>query len=158
MHFQPGPGQVGSLSRPVTLGLMVLAASLSGCGSSTHVVPLTPAEKALTNVALAYMDAHAELGHGPKNADDLKPFLKRFGNPAELLVSPNDGEPFVVIWGVNPTGGPTEYKGMFPILAYERKGSGGKRAVTDVRGRPMTIPAEDFNKLKFVGRHRPDVE
>jgi hypothetical protein len=104
---------------------------------------------------MAYMDAHSELGRGPKSADELKPFLKAFGNPEELLVSPSDGEPYVVIWGANPQGGPTEYKGMFPILAYERKGSSGGRAVTDVRGRPMTVPEDDFAKLKFVGRHRP---
>jgi hypothetical protein len=61
----------------------------------------------------------------------------------------------VVVWGANPGGGPTDYKGMFPIIAYERKGTDGRRAVTDVRGRPLTVPAEDFPKLKFVGHHQP---
>jgi hypothetical protein len=135
---------------------MVLLASLTGCGSSgVKVVPLSDSEKKLTHVALAYLDAHSRLGHAPKNAEELKPFLKVFGDPDDLLISPNDGQPYVVVWGANPAGGPTEYKGMFPILAYEQKGTGGKRAVTDIRGRPLTVPEEDFQKLTFVGRHKP---
>ncbi len=132
--------------------------AVTGCKSSTEpsVVPLTKAEKGLTCVAMAYLDAHSRLGRGPKDAAELRPFLKEFGNPEELLVSPNDGEPYVVVWGADPTrGGPTPYLGMFPILAYERKGTGGKRAVTDIRGRPMTVPAEDLPKLTFVGGHQP---
>jgi hypothetical protein len=44
---------------------------------------------------------------------------------------------------------------MWQILAYEKKGAGGKRAVTDVRGRPTSVPDEDFPKLTFAGRHQP---
>jgi hypothetical protein len=140
------------LYRGLTLGAIV---GLAGCGSGPNVIPLSKAEKSLTNIALAYGEAHARLGRGPKDAEELKPFLKEFGNPDELLISPNDGEPFVVVWGANPRGGPTEYKQMFPILAYEHKGTRGKRALTDIRGRPMTIPSEDFSKLTFVGGHKP---
>jgi len=144
------------LRRCLAIGiLLALVFGLAGCGTGPNVIPLSKAEKALTNIALAYGEAHARLGHGPKNAEELKPFLKEFGNPDELLVSPNDGEPFVVIWGANPRGGPTEYKQMFPILAYENKGRGGKRALTDIRGRPLTIPSEDFSKLTFVGGYKP---
>jgi len=140
-------------------GVMLTATTgCSGCGQSSnvYVVPLSPSETNLKNIALAYMDAHEKLGRGPKNAEELKPFLKEFGNPDELLVSPNDQEPYVIIWGVDPgRGGPTEYEGMWQILAYEKKGTGGKRAVTDIRGRPMTILEADFSKLRFAGRHKP---
>lgn len=147
-----------SVRRSCTLVELLLLAGLSGCGTGPHVVPLSKAEQALTFVALAYGEAHSRLGHGPKDAEELKPFLKEFGNPDELLVSPNDGQPFVVVWGVNPTrGGPTEYKQMFPILAYEQKGTSGKRALTDIRGRPMTVPEKDFPKLTFVGGHKPSL-
>jgi hypothetical protein len=47
---------------------------------------------------------------------------------------------------------------MFPILAYERKGVGGKRAITDIRGRPMTVPEKDLAKLTFVGGHKPSAD
>jgi hypothetical protein len=119
-------------------------------------MPLTPAEKELSAIAVAYQDAMSQNERPPKSADDIKPFLKRFGDPEDLLVSPNDNQPYVIVWGVDPTrGGPTEYQGMFPIIAYERQGAGGKLAIVDIRGRPLTIPAEDLTKLKFVGRHRP---
>jgi hypothetical protein len=135
---------------------LALLVALAGCGSDTDVVKFSNAEQELTCVAMAYGDAHSKLGRGPKDAEELKPFLKTFGDPDDLLVSPNDGQPYVIVWGVDPSrGGPTDYKQMFPILAYEAAGSKGKRAVTDVRGRPMLIPSEDFSKLTFGGRHRP---
>jgi len=142
--------------RRLLLGPAVLLAGLAGCGSGPKIIPLSDSEKKLTYIALAYVDAHSQLRHGPKNADELKPFLKAYGDPDQLLVSPSDGEPYVVVWGADPSrGGPTEYKQMFPILAYERKGAGGKRAVTDIRGRPMTVPEEDIPKLTFVRDHKP---
>jgi|SRR5262245_7414674 len=137
-------------------GPLLLLVSLSACGSGPDVVRFSNAEQELTFVAMAYGDAHAKLGRGPKNSDELKPFLKTFGDPDDLLISPNDGQPYVVVWGLDPSrGGPTDYKQMFPILAYETTGSRGKRAVTDVRGRPMMIPQGDFSKLTFAGRHKP---
>ncbi len=158
VHAPQRPRPPG-LGRPwLRLALPLWLVGLSGCGgcgTSVNVIPLTKAENALSKVALAYTDATGQLGHPPKNAEELKPFLKPFGNPDELLVSPNDGQPYVVVWGAQPSGGPTEYKGMWFILAYERQGAGGKVAVTDVRGRPMTVPVEDLPKLTFIGRHRP---
>ena len=137
--------------------VMAATTGCSGCGrSGLHVVPLSASEQNLSHIVMAYIDANEKLGRPPKNAEELKPYLKEFGNPEELLVSPNDGEPYVVIWGVDPSrGGPTEYQGMWQIIAYEKKGTGGKRAVTDIRGRPLTVPEADFPQLKFVGRHTP---
>jgi len=145
----------------MVLGIAAVATAATGCSgcggqSGPHVVPLSPSEQNLSHIAMAYIDAHEKLGRPPKSAEDLKPHLKEFGNPDELLVSPDDGEPYVVIWGVDPSrGGPTDYQGMWQIIAYEKKGTGGKRAVTDIRGRPLTVPEEDFPRLKFVGRHKP---
>ena len=116
---------------------------------------LTAAEQELTNLIAAYMDAEQQLNRPPKNAEELKTLLKRFGDPDDLLTSPNDGEAYVVVWGANLAGGPTEYEGMFPIIAYERKGTGSGRAVVDIRGRPLTVPQGDFTKLTFVRGHKP---
>jgi hypothetical protein len=134
----------------------LLLAGLVGCYSGAKVVPLSDSEKNLTSIALAYLEAHSRLGRGPQSAEELKPFLKEFGDPEALLTSPNDGQPYVVVWGADPNrGGPTGYRQIWPVLAYERKGTGGKRAITDVRGRPLTIPEEDFSQLTFVGGHKP---
>jgi hypothetical protein len=155
--LQPKGGNVrAERVRRLALYFPAVLAGLAGCGpQDPHVVPLTAAENRLKFVAMAYTDAHSSLGHPPENPDELRPFLKAFGDPDELLTSPNDGKPFVVIWGKNPTGGPTDYKGLFPILAYEQQGSAGQRAVTDIRGRPMTVPEVDLPKLKYIGGHKP---
>lgn len=136
----------------------LLLIGLVGCSSGSpqpHVVKLTRSEENLKFIAMAFTDAAETNGKPPKNAEDLTPFLKVFGNPEDLLKSPDDQLPYVIIWGARPTGGPGEYKGLFPILAYEAKGTGGRRAVTDIRGRPMTVPNDEFAKLHFIGRHKP---
>jgi hypothetical protein len=140
----------------------VLLTGLTGCsgcgggGAQPYVVPLSDSEKRLRDIVLGYMEAHEKLGRGPKGPEELKPHLTQFGNPDELLVSPDDGQPYVIVWGVDPSrGGPTEYQGMWQIIAYEKKGAGGKRAVVDIRGRPLTVPDGEFSQLKFAGRHRP---
>jgi hypothetical protein len=141
--------------RPGHLYTLFLS-GLIGCGPEVDVVPLSGAEQELMYVALAYSDAHSRLGHPPKNAEELKPFLQTFGDPDNLLVSPNDQEPYTIVWGADPTrGGPGEYMGMFPILAYETKGTGGQRAVTDIRGRPLTVPEEDLSKLTYLRGQKP---
>src|SRR5207245_5579364 len=71
---------------------LVLSA-LTGCGSGVnekgvYQVPMSPAEKNLSHIAAAYEEAYSKLGHGPKDAEELKPFLKEHGDPAELLKSP----------------------------------------------------------------------
>src|SRR5262249_36157886 len=132
---------------------LAMLAGLAGCRSSSptlYVVPVTPSEDRPKYIAMAYMDALQGPKGPPHHVNDLKPYLERHGNVDELLVSPSDGQPFVIIWGKQLSGGPTDYKGLFPILAYEKKGSGGQRAVTDIRGVCMTVPEEDFPKLKFL--------
>jgi hypothetical protein len=135
---------------------MVLLAGLVGCSAGVKVVPLSGSEENLKSIALAYMDAQESLHHPPKDAEELKPFLKKFGDPDKILTSPNDGEPYVVVWGADlSTGRPTSYKGMFPIFVYEKKGAGGQRAVGDTRGRPLTVPDEEFSQLTFIRGHKP---
>jgi hypothetical protein len=116
---------------------------------------MTPAEKNIAHVLMAYSDACSRLGRGPKNLEELKPFLKELNVSEDMLVSPNDGEPYVIAWGAGVQGGPTEYKGMFPILGYESKGTARGRVIADVRGCAMTIPQEDFAKVQFVRGHKP---
>lgn len=137
-------------------GSALLIAVAAGCGEKVHVVPQTSCEKSLSTIVLAYMEAQGRLNHPPKSTDELRPFLKELGDPETLLISPNDGEPFVIVWGVDTgRGGPTPYPGLWSVLAYEKKGKGSSRVVTDTRGRSMTIPQEDFSKLTFAKGHKP---
>src|SRR5262245_2672992 len=61
---------LAALSRWLGHGLVLLLASLAGCGTGPYVVPLSKSEKSLTFIALAYGEAHARLGRGPKNAEE----------------------------------------------------------------------------------------
>ena len=103
---------------------VILWAGLAGCGQDENRVRLSEAEQELTYIALAYGEAHQRLGRGPKDADELKPFLKPFGDPENLLMSPNDGQPYVVVWKANPAGGPRSIWECSPFSPTRKKGQG----------------------------------
>src|SRR5262249_31122900 len=104
-------------SRPRCLRALGLLLLVAGCSATSQVTELPPGEKNLRIVARAYTRAAQALGRSPRDAEELKPFLKDYGNPDELLVSPNDGKPYVIVASVDvkkPRG--------TPVLAYEQEG------------------------------------
>jgi hypothetical protein len=78
----------------------------------------------LHRIGLAINDATARLGHPPADVGDLWPFLQENGDPDQLIVSPDDGQRYVILWGVDVRTVDPE-----AVLAYERLGSGGMRYV-----------------------------
>jgi hypothetical protein len=98
-----------------------------GCSHKAVDQPQSPTEERLYIFGKAYLQASAQLGRGPKNVAEIKNYLP--GNaPSDLLRSPNDGEEFVILWGVDfnklPPG-----QDPFYVGAYEKNGVGGKRYV-----------------------------
>ena len=50
---------------------------------------------------------------------------------------------------VGPTkGGGGPVRGMWSIIAHEQNGTGGQRAVADVRGLAITVTDEEFARLE----------
>src|SRR5262249_37545185 len=96
---------------------------------------------------MAYHQATKQLGRPPQNAEKLKPFLKQYGDPETILHPPQDGLPYVILWGRNIR--TTTIKTMPPpIIAYEQQGVGGTRYVLTVMGiMPMTD--EEFQKVNL---------
>jgi hypothetical protein len=140
-----------SAGRAVLAALLVIAA---GCGGSSDpvVTPIPKAEQDLCSIAQAYREAFEQKNKAPESFDDLRPYLTSFGNPDDMRVSPNDGQPYVVMWGCDPTkGGGGPVKGMWSIVAHEQAGAGGKRAVADMRGLATTVTEEEFARLRFIG-------
>jgi hypothetical protein len=135
---------------PVTMWLLSLWGS-AGCSSSTSRPPVKLEETAnLSQIARAYDLATERLGHPPADANQLKPFLAEVsgGDPDTVLVSPHDGQPYVIIWGVQFRKAPIQVMPP-PILAYEQKGVAGKRYVLTTMGvLPMTD--SDFAKATFL--------
>jgi hypothetical protein len=94
----------------------------------------------IVSIRKAYVAATTRLGHPPKNLDELKPLLAAEGNVDQLLISPNDGLPFVILYGADPR----KY-----VIAYEAKGIEGVRVVIDQGQFAKRVTAEEFDSLRF---------
>jgi hypothetical protein len=134
--------------RPSAAALLVLLFGLAGCSkTSTEVAGHAPDDTAiqLRSVASAYSAAGIKLGRPPKSMEELKPFLKQVGDPDQIMRSTHDGQPFEIVWGVDP-----DQSGAAPgatlVFAYEKQGSGGKRWVLTQSG-PAEMTEEQFNAL-----------
>jgi hypothetical protein len=102
----------------------------------------------MVTVGQAYRDASAALKRGPKGIDELKPYLKKYGDPEQLLVSPNDGQPYHIVWGVTPSR-PSQNAQKQRFLLYEQSGKGGKRYALDFMLRPHHLTDRELEeKLK----------
>jgi hypothetical protein len=126
---------------------LVTLAALAGCSSKRPPPPPAPAESEnLSKIEWAYDRALQKLGRPPADAEQLKPFLKEYGDPEQILRSPRDGEPYVVIYGAQIR----KASGMPPpVWAYEKVGSGGKRWVMTVMGKLLMTDAE-FAQAKLM--------
>jgi hypothetical protein len=81
-----------------------------------------------------------KLNRPPANAKELLPFVQEMGKPADILRSPNDGQDFVVVWGVELRK-LKETGNAVPVVAYEKVGKDGKRHV--LRGRADVVLMTD---------------
>jgi hypothetical protein len=109
------------------LGVVLLA----GCSASPKPTVSSGTEKEpIEYIGMAYHDASTALKRGPANVEEIKPYLRKYGDPDQLLISPNDGQPYHINWGLVPKVRGVE---MFKqrVLAYEEVGKGGKRSVLD---------------------------
>jgi hypothetical protein len=103
---------------------------VAGCSSKeehTSEVPIS--YQNLRTIGQVYMQATKENGSPPQSAAEIIPFIKdKKLDPATVLTSPDDGQPYVIHWGV-------DYRdsNIFPVLAYEKEGKGGKRYVCQFR-------------------------
>jgi hypothetical protein len=119
-----------------------------GCSSSApNRGELSKEEQAIVNVAQAYRDASNALQRGPANEKELKPYLKQYGDPDQLLVSPNDGQPYQFVWGLTPSR-PTKSAFGQRLLVYEKTGKDGKRYAVDFMLKAHHLNAEEFAKMQ----------
>jgi hypothetical protein len=108
----------------------VLALAPAGCSEKPKFQENKAADH-LRKIAIAFDNFNHGKGHPPKDAEDIKPILKLLSpkeNPDDVLRSPNDGEPYEILWGVNLER-QTEFGAIF---AHEKKGVDGKRYVITV--------------------------
>jgi hypothetical protein len=126
---------------------------LLGC-SGNGDRPRNPTEERLLEIGGAYVNAATRLGRAPRNFDDLKPNLEN-GATADFLRSPNDGEPFVVLWGVDFRKLPPGKDDPFTVAAYEKNGVDGKRYVLRFPPSVAHLTDEDLQRAAFPPGHKP---
>ena len=141
--------------RSANAGCIVALVSCSmfvGCAKS----PTPIVESDMNNLLLltqAIRDYADQTQSAPKSQEDLLPFLKKLGDPEKLLVSPRDGLPYVIHWGIDPSNiGPVDpLQPLGPLLAHEQTGKDGQRMAATIHG-VMPISDEQFASFAQAGK------
>lgn len=128
---------------PLILG----CTSRKDIGKSLAPDELTPEGEAILHIGQAYRDAYTARKKPPASIKDLTPYLAKFGDPDKVSVSPNDGEPYEITWGVVP-GHPPRVMKVSPFLVCEKSGKDGKRYVLDFTFKVRCLTDEQFEKLR----------
>ena len=125
------------LPNKIKVPLLLLTFFLIGCGGE-KIEPLTtdPTVIALDKIGSAYIRGTPP----PKTKAELLAIFKSSSYPKELLISPNDGQEFIIVYDV-------ELKGLkvsgaqLPVVAFEKSGKDGKRYV--LRGMNTIVQLTD---------------
>ena len=139
--------------RGMSLAFLSGAAFLcGGCGVAviSKSADVNAADTNLAMIGRLYVLAEQKLARPPKNADELKPFLDAGTDLNQLLISPNDNQPYVIVWGAKVVNASDQSM----IVAYERTGANGYRRVFTPAGTGM-LAAEAFAKSSFPPGHTP---
>ena len=138
------------LCSPVALTIAALA--LAGC-SKPPPPQEEPAVVNLRRIVQAFDVAEYKLRRAPKNEEELKRFIGETGatgDPDQILRSPRDGQPYVVLYGT-----PLDPDGRDTILAYEKDGVEGKRYVISLSRDVKLLAEDEFARAEFAGGKRP---
>jgi len=120
---------------------------IAGCSSAHKSDELNKEEEAIAHVGAAYRDASHFLKRGPASVKELKPYLKKYGDPDTVLTSPNDGQPYQINWGLIPSR-PSRSAQTQRILAYEQAGKDGKRYVLDFMLKVHHLNDAEFERMR----------
>lgn len=144
---------------PALVGLL-LGFALVGCRSSSPSVggKVDQSRQNLQRIGVAYSQASLTLRRSPRNLDELLTFLRdsKTGVPArDVLRSPDDGEEYVIVWGVDfarivAAGGDPNV-----VFAYERRGKRGQRHVMKAPNFVTLMTDSEFRKARFPPGHQP---
>jgi hypothetical protein len=133
----------------VLLGIV----GLTGCGQSGGRA-LNPTEDRLNKIGKAYVRSCHALGRGPNDFGEIKQDIE--GDiPEDFLVSPNDGKPFVILWGVDLTQLRFTRENPFTVLAYEKTAANGTRYVLRFPISLVLMTDDELQKAAFPPGHKP---
>jgi hypothetical protein len=150
-HAQSRSAKGRGVIRFLSIGIALVMLSLSaGCRAQPEAEVSGP-RKSLRAINTAYMRATDKLNRGPANLNELLPYLKEQGEPEQLLRSTDDGQEFVILWGVDHRAAGAGKKA--PVIAYEKTGQGGKRYVLCARA-VLHMTDEEFRQASFPPGHK----
>jgi hypothetical protein len=134
--------------------LIFASLTLSGCFHGGDEHRLTPAEDRLVKIAMAYNNATIHLGRAPKELAEIRSYFDG-GGPDDVTRSPNDGEDFVILWGVEYNKLPSRREDPFTVAAYEKRGTAGKRYVLRIPTQVVLMTDEELAKAVFPPGYQP---
>lgn len=136
--------------------LLILSSGFAGCGQPAVVEHMGGDQGGanLTQLNNFYIRATEKLKRPPKSLQELKAGSKDAGDIEAVLKSPNDAQPYIIVWNVDPIS-PKGTKAEGPvIIAYEKVGVGGQRWVLTQWG-VSKLSAEEFLQANFPAGHHP---
>lgn len=111
---------------PRLVALWLLCWPLAGCScNSVQEIKPTAEVELLHKIQSAYELAYNQTGRPLKDFSELQPFLGGISDPQTQLLSPNDGLPYVIQYGIDRR----DFSRGTPVYAYEQQGKGGVRRV-----------------------------
>ena len=133
------------------LWALVLAPIL-GCDGGTQMTK-PPDQSYFRGIVRTYATAARNLGRPPKSIEEIKALYAPVDpDPSKYVRSPRDGEEFVVVWGLD-----LDRASADTVVAYERKGSDGKRMVITADSAVREVTNDELKQLKFPKSHQPEI-
>ncbi len=138
---------------------LLLLFPMCGCGQRTVVAPVDKTRIKLQSISGAYMAATLKADKAPAKAEDLLPFLGDESTSEEqkrqTFRSDNDGEEFVIAWGVDFRKQGADGLSRDVIFVYEKKGKRSQRYVLKLPSDIFVIPDDVFQKSQFPKGNEP---
>jgi hypothetical protein len=134
---------------------LVSVVCVPGCGPGAPK-ERTPTQERLYKFGKAYLQTCYRLGHGPASFDEVKDNYDDDLSD-DLLVSPRDGEKFVIFWGVDVTKLRPTREDPFTVAGYEKHGVDGTRYVLRFPIGIVAMTDEQLHQAVFPPGHKaPD--
>lgn len=138
---------------------VILLLPMCGCGQRSVVGPVDQTRAKLQAISGAYLAATLKAGKAPAKPDDLLPFLgdesTSEAQKRETFRSDNDGEEFVIAWGVDFRKQGVDGLSRDVIFVYEKRGKRGQRYVLKLPSDIFVIPDDVFQKSQFPKGYAP---
>lgn len=133
---------------------LILLFPMCGCGQRSIVGPVDKTRAKLQALSGAYRAATLKADQAPSKPDDLLPFLGDESTSEEqkreTFRSDNDGEEFVIAWGVDFRKLVVDIASRDLIFVYEKRGKNGQRYVLKLPTDVFVIPDDVFQKSQFL--------